>query len=158
MLGSLPASALLWFYGILSGTTHFVLLVVWYPLMKASFVLKGFQGWIPACTLICVFYSLIHQLYPGDLRKQYTILQRGSQPVSEASKANSSASDWRWACVPRWPGFPQDTGWTKKGQCLFLWASPKFNWKATAGSEAGLSFSLPGCQFLIWTQHCVPLA
>lgn len=108
---SIGSSVILWYFS-LSGPTHFVLFAVWYPLMKASFVLMGFQGWIPACTLICVFYFLIQQLYPGKLRKQYTILQRGSQPVSEASKANSSASDWRWAYVPRWPGFPQDTGWT----------------------------------------------
>lgn len=72
---------------------HFVLLVIQYPLLKASFVIKGFQGWIPASTLVYVFYPLSHQLYPGGLRKQDTILWRHSQPVAEASKVTSSASD-----------------------------------------------------------------
>lgn len=112
---------------------HLVLMVVWYPLLKASFVLKGFQGWILACTLIFVFYSLIHQLYPRDQRKQYTIFQRGTQPVSEASKANT--------CVPWWycQTFPKILAGLR-GECLSSQISLKFNWKPTAGSEARLSF------------------
>lgn len=45
------------------------------------------------------------------------------------------------------PFFPQGTGWTNRGQCLFLWTSPNFNQKAIAAFEAGLRFSLPRCQF-----------
>lgn len=71
---------------------HLVLLVIWYPVLKATFILQGFQVWILACTLIFVFYSLIHQLYSCDQRRQSTVFQRGSQPISEASNT----------CVPWW--------------------------------------------------------
>lgn len=39
---------------------YFVLWVIWYALWKASFVIKGFQSWVPASTLVYVFYLLIH--------------------------------------------------------------------------------------------------
>lgn len=35
------------------------------------------------------------------------------------------------------PDFPQDTGWTNRGQYLLLRTSPNFNQKATGAFEAG---------------------
>ena len=72
---------------------HFVLLVTQCLLLKVASVIKRVWGWIPASTLVYAFYPFIHQLYPGGLRKQATFLWRGSQPVFEASKVFSSASD-----------------------------------------------------------------
>lgn len=70
-----------------------MLLVIRYPLLKASSVINGVRGWIPASTLVYALNPLIHQLNSGGLRKQDTFLWRGSQSIFEALKVTSSASD-----------------------------------------------------------------
>lgn len=129
---------------------HLVLLVIPYPLPKASSLNKGAWGWIPASTLVYALYPLIHQLNSGGLRKQDTFLWRGSQSVFEASKVTSSASDWSRACLPLWycPFLPKTLIRLTEHSAFSY--EPNSNWKATAVFEAGLRFSLPRHPFFMW--------
>lgn len=128
-----------------------MLLALWYPLMKATSVIKEVQGCIPPPTIAYALSLLIHHFHPGGLRKddRQVFLERFSD-CFHASRVTASASDQRKALVPGWycqffpkilAGLTEDSAFS----CKPLPASMK---EATAAFEAG--FPLPRHLFPIW--------